>query len=44
MKKNNVRDGSIMNIEYDAPSFMGWTSSTYEIFALKGTNITYKII
>lgn len=43
-EKYNVRDGSIMNIEYDAPSFMGWTASTYEIFALEGTNITYKII
>lgn len=43
-EKYNARDGSIMNIEYDAPSFMGWTASTYEIFALEGTSITYKII
>ena len=43
-EKYDVRDGSIMNIEYDAPPFLGWTAATYEMFALDGINIRYKII
>ncbi len=43
-EKYNVIDGTIMNIEYNAPSFIGWTASTYGIFALEGTNFTYIII
>ena len=38
-EKYDARDGSIMNVEYDAPPFMGWTASTYEIFALEGVDI-----
>ena len=38
-EKYDARDGSIMNVEYDAPPFMGWTASTYEIFALEGIDI-----
>lgn len=38
-EKYDARDGSIMNVEYDAPPFMGWTASTYEIFALEGVEI-----
>ena len=32
-EKYDGRDGSIMNVEYSAPPFMGWTASTYQIFA-----------
>ena len=32
-EKYDARDGSIMNVEYDAPPFMGWTATTYQIFA-----------
>ena len=32
-EKYDGRDGSIMNVEYNAPPFMGWTASTYQIFA-----------
>ena len=38
-EKYDARDGSIMNVEYDAPPFMGWTASTYEIFVLEGVEI-----
>ena len=38
-EKYNSIDGSIMNVEYDAPPFMGWTASTYQIFALEGIDI-----
>ena len=38
-EKYDARDGSIMNVEYDAPSFMGWTASTYQIFALEDIDI-----
>ena len=38
-EKYDARDGSIMNVEYAAPSFMGWTASTYEIFAIEGIDI-----
>lgn len=38
-EKYDARDGSIMNVEYDAPPFMGWTASTYEIFAIEGIDI-----
>ena len=31
-EKYDARDGSIMNIEYDAPPFFGWTASTYQLF------------
>ena len=31
-EKYDARDGSIMNIEYDAPQFFGWTASTYQFF------------
>lgn len=34
-EKYDSRDGSIMNVEYDAPPFMGWTASTYQMFALE---------
>ena len=32
-EKYDARDGSIMNIEYDAPPFMGWTAGTYQLFS-----------
>ena len=32
-EKYDARDGSIMNVEYAAPHFLGWTASTYQIFA-----------
>ncbi len=38
-EKYDAKDGSIMNVEYDAPPFMGWTASTYEIFAIEGIDI-----
>lgn len=38
-EKYDARDGSIMNVEYDAPSFMGWTAATYQIFVLEGKGI-----
>ena len=38
-EKYDARDGSIMNVEYDAPPFMGWTASTYQIFATQGMDI-----
>lgn len=38
-EKYDARDGSIMNVEYDAPPFMGWTASTYQIFASEGIDI-----
>lgn len=38
-EKYDARDGSIMNVEYDAPPFMGWTASTYQIFALEEKEI-----
>ena len=31
-EKYDARDGSIINVEYDAPPFMGWTASTYQLF------------
>ena len=43
-EKYDSRDGSIMNAEYDAPPFLGWTAAVYEIFALEGINIKYTII
>ena len=43
-EKYDSRDGSIMNAEYDAPPFLGWTAAVYEIFALEGTNIKYTIV
>ena len=43
-EKYDARDGSIMNVEYDAPSFMGWTASTYQIFALEENEITSTFI
>ena len=43
-EKYDARDGSIMNVEYDAPSFMGWTASTYEIFAIEGIDINLPYI
>lgn len=42
-EKYDARDGSIMNVEYDAPPFMGWTASTYQIFATEGLDIKFKI-
>ena len=38
-EKYDARDGSIMNVEYDAPPFMGWTAATYEIFVEEGIDI-----
>lgn len=32
-EKYNAIDGSIMNVEYAAPPFMGWTAAAYQIFA-----------
>lgn len=32
-EKYNALDGSIMNVEYAAPPFMGWTAAAYQIFA-----------
>ncbi len=32
-EKYNALDGSIMNVEYVAPPFMGWTAAAYQIFA-----------
>ena len=43
-EKYDARDGSIMNVEYDAPPFMGWTASTYEIFATQGIDISIPYI
>lgn len=43
-EKYDARDGSIMNVEYDAPPFMGWTASTYEIFAIEGIDIKLPFI
>ena len=43
-EKYDARDGSIMNVEYDAPPFMGWTASTYEIFATEGIDIKLPFI
>ena len=43
-EKYDARDGSIMNVEYAAPSFMGWTASTYEIFAIEGIDINLPYI
>ena len=42
-EKYDARDGSIMNVEYNAPPFMGWTASTYQIFATEGLDIKFKI-
>ena len=42
-EKYDARDGSIMNVEYDAPPFMGWTASTYQIFATEGLDTKFKI-
>ena len=33
-EKNDSRTGDIMNVECDAPPFLGWIASTYELFAL----------
>ena len=38
-EKYDARDGSIMNVEYDAPPFMGWTAATYEIFVEEGIDV-----
>lgn len=43
-EKYDARDGSIMNVEYDAPPFMGWTASTYQIFATQGVDIKDEFI
>lgn len=32
-EKYDARDGSVMNAEYNAPPFMGWTAAAYQIFA-----------
>lgn len=32
-EKYSALDGSIMNVEYAAPPFMGWTAAAYQIFA-----------
>ena len=42
-EKYDARDGSIMNVEYNAPPFMGWTASTYQIFAAEGLDTKFKI-
>ena len=42
-EKYDARDGSIMNVEYNAPPFMGWTASTYQIFATEGLDTKFKI-
>lgn len=42
-EKYDARDGSIMNVEYNAPPFMGWTASTYQMFATEGLDTKFKI-
>ena len=37
-EKYDARNGSIMNIEYSAPKFMGWTAAAYQIFETQDTH------
>ena len=32
-EKYDARNGEIMNVEYDAPEFLGWTAFAYLYFA-----------
>ena len=34
-EKYDARDGTILNAEYNAPPFMGWTAATYQLFSIE---------